>query len=150
GYHSGRSARDRDRLRQEILENQGWKMHRIWSTDWFKSRNAEIGRLIKRVESLLESDPEHRKAVERAERGTSLRQRLIDLRDTEIPRSFPDSPPQACLLRDSVLDELVRRRPRTKEDWFRLVSYQQRTETDPRQVGEYLARVLEIINESYD
>ncbi len=35
-YHSGRSARDRDRLRQMTLENQSWKIHRIWSTDWFK------------------------------------------------------------------------------------------------------------------
>ncbi len=149
-YHSGRSARDRDRLRQEILENQGWKMHRIWSTDWFKSRNAEIGRLLKRVESLLENDPEHRQAVERAQKVTSLRQRLIDLRDSDIKRSFPDSPTEACLLRDSVLDELVRRRPRTKDDWFRVISYQQRTQTDARQVGQYLAKVLEVINDSYE
>jgi hypothetical protein len=39
-YHLGRSARDRDRLRQEILVNLGWKIYRIWSTDWFKSRIA--------------------------------------------------------------------------------------------------------------
>jgi very-short-patch-repair endonuclease len=51
-YHSGRSARDRDRLRQEILENLGWKIHRIWSTDWFRSRETEIKRLLRRVEEL--------------------------------------------------------------------------------------------------
>jgi very-short-patch-repair endonuclease len=51
-YHSGRSVRDRDRLRQMTLENQGWKIHRIWSTDWFKSRNSEIDRLLKRVRTL--------------------------------------------------------------------------------------------------
>ena len=51
-YHSGRSARDRDRLRQMALENQGWKIHRIWSTDWFKNRNGEIERLLNRVRSL--------------------------------------------------------------------------------------------------
>jgi very-short-patch-repair endonuclease len=51
-YHSGRSARDRDRLRQMTLENQGWKIHRIWSTDWFKNRNAEIDRLLHRVRAL--------------------------------------------------------------------------------------------------
>jgi len=39
--------RDRDRLRQEILENKGWKIHRIWSIDWFKHREAEIIRLLK-------------------------------------------------------------------------------------------------------
>jgi superfamily I DNA and/or RNA helicase/very-short-patch-repair endonuclease len=51
-YHSGRSARDRDRLREMTLVNQGWKIHRIWSTDWFKNRNAEIARLLQRVRSL--------------------------------------------------------------------------------------------------
>lgn len=56
-YHSGRSARDRDRLRQEILENLGWKIHRIWSTDWFKSRDGEIKRLLRSIEELLENDP---------------------------------------------------------------------------------------------
>jgi superfamily I DNA and/or RNA helicase/very-short-patch-repair endonuclease len=51
-YHSGRSARDRDRLRQMTLERQGWKIHRIWSTDWFKNRDTEIDRLLKRVRSV--------------------------------------------------------------------------------------------------
>jgi len=53
-YHSGRSARDRDRLRQEILENLGWKIHRVWSTDWFKNREGEIKRMLRYVEGLLE------------------------------------------------------------------------------------------------
>lgn len=33
-YHSSKTARDRDRLRQQVLENLGWTIHRIWSTDW--------------------------------------------------------------------------------------------------------------------
>jgi very-short-patch-repair endonuclease len=37
-YHSGLWARERDRLRQEILENMGWRFCRIWSTDWFYRR----------------------------------------------------------------------------------------------------------------
>ncbi len=147
-YQSGRSARDRDRLRQEILENQGWKIHRVWSTDWFKSRNTEIKRLLKRIEDLLNSDPEHRKEMERAQRVTSLRQQLIDLRDGEIKRSFPDSSPEHCLLRQAVLDELVRRRPRTKEEWFRMISHDLRSQTDSKQVGQFLGRVLDIIDTS--
>lgn len=51
-YHSGASVRDRDRIRQEILESLGWKgkIHRIWSTDWFYDPRREIARL----ESFLE------------------------------------------------------------------------------------------------
>ncbi len=45
-YHSSRSARDRDRLRQEVLEGLGWRLHRIWSTDWFRNPERETGKLI--------------------------------------------------------------------------------------------------------
>ena len=44
-YHSALWARERDRLRQDVLEHLGWRFHRIWSTDWFYNRNSEIGRL---------------------------------------------------------------------------------------------------------
>ena len=47
-YHSGVSVRDRDRIRQEILESLGWKnrIWRIWSTDWFKDPGRETAKLI--------------------------------------------------------------------------------------------------------
>jgi very-short-patch-repair endonuclease len=41
-YHSSKSSRDRDRLRQEVLEGLGWRLHRIWSTDWFRNPRKEI------------------------------------------------------------------------------------------------------------
>lgn len=44
-YHSALWARERDRLRQDILETLGWRFHRIWSTDWFHHRKREIERL---------------------------------------------------------------------------------------------------------
>lgn len=49
-YHSSRSARDRDRIRQEILESIGWNIYRIWSTDWFRHRNEEEIRLKNALE----------------------------------------------------------------------------------------------------
>ena len=36
-YHQSKTARDRDRLRQEVLENLGWQIHRIWSTEWMRN-----------------------------------------------------------------------------------------------------------------
>ena len=48
-YHSAKSARDRDRLRQEILENLGWKLHRIWSTDWFNNPRQEAEQLRRTI-----------------------------------------------------------------------------------------------------
>jgi len=49
-YHSARSARDRDRLRQQVLEGLGWKIHRIWSTDWFKNPDRELRRVAESIE----------------------------------------------------------------------------------------------------
>ena len=48
-YHSARSARDRDRLRQQVLENIGWKIHRIWSTDWFRHPEEELKRVVQAI-----------------------------------------------------------------------------------------------------
>ena len=43
-YHSTPIAKERDYLRQEVLENLGWRFHRIWSTDWFRNASAETDR----------------------------------------------------------------------------------------------------------
>ena len=48
-YHRARSARDRDRLRQEVLEGLGWRLHRIWSTDWFRNPTRETERLLSAI-----------------------------------------------------------------------------------------------------
>jgi very-short-patch-repair endonuclease/exonuclease VII large subunit len=51
-YHSSPTARDRDRLRQQVLERLGWKIHRIWSTDWFRNKPAQIDLLINKIKQL--------------------------------------------------------------------------------------------------
>ncbi len=50
-YHSARSARDRDRLRQQVLEGLGWQLHRIWSTDWFRTPALELQRVVHAIEA---------------------------------------------------------------------------------------------------
>ncbi len=52
-YHSSRSARDRDRLRQTVLESRGWQIHRVWSTDWFKDPDAELRKIQVSVQDAL-------------------------------------------------------------------------------------------------
>jgi len=56
-YHSALSVRDRDRIRQEILESLGWRgrIWRIWSTDWFRTPRQETEKLISFLEDLRES-----------------------------------------------------------------------------------------------
>ncbi|MEM7264120.1 MAG: DUF3320 domain-containing protein, partial [Planctomycetota bacterium] len=45
-YHRAKTARDRDRLRQLVLEGLGWTLHRIWSTDWWSDPKKEIEQII--------------------------------------------------------------------------------------------------------
>ncbi len=49
-YHSARWARERDRLRQEVLEGLGWKFYRIWSTDWFRTPGTAKNKLSQAIE----------------------------------------------------------------------------------------------------
>ena len=49
-YHSSETARDRDRLRHQVLEARGWTLLRVWSTDWFKDRTGQIERILRLVD----------------------------------------------------------------------------------------------------
>lgn len=51
-YHSSKSARERDYHRQKYLESRGWRIHRIWSTNWWKNPKQEIVKICTIVDSL--------------------------------------------------------------------------------------------------
>jgi transcription elongation GreA/GreB family factor len=57
-YHSSLSARDRDRIRQEVLESLGWhgRIIRVWSTDWFSDPEAQTDRLVAFLERRRRQD----------------------------------------------------------------------------------------------
>ncbi len=55
-YHSALWARERDRLRQDVLEHLGWRFHRIWSTDWFYDRRQQVERLRTALEEARTRD----------------------------------------------------------------------------------------------
>jgi very-short-patch-repair endonuclease len=78
-YHSAATARDRDRLRQAVLERLGWRIERVWSTDWWMDPRAEVRRLADVIERLLRepiaappaapTEPDPSPAIQPAERG---------------------------------------------------------------------------------
>jgi hypothetical protein len=49
-YQNSSSARDRDRLRAQVLKQLGWRIHRIWSPTWVSRRDSEIRRLSHALE----------------------------------------------------------------------------------------------------
>lgn len=48
-YHSAKSARDRDKLREQVLIDRGWRLHRIWSHDWWQDKDDEVKRLLRAI-----------------------------------------------------------------------------------------------------
>lgn len=52
-YHSLKSAKERDIYRQQVLEDNGWKILRVWSRDWWRNEESEIMRLDREIKSLL-------------------------------------------------------------------------------------------------
>jgi very-short-patch-repair endonuclease len=58
-YHSSRTARDRDLLRQLVLQNMGWRIHRVWSTEWFHDPEQAVSSILKSIEQAKNVCVEH-------------------------------------------------------------------------------------------
>ena len=56
-YHEARSARDRDRLRPQLLESLGWRLHRVWSADWGRNPSGELKRTVAAIDAARGGGP---------------------------------------------------------------------------------------------
>lgn len=64
-YHSSENARERDYHRQKYLESRGWKIHRIWSTNWWKNSNREIEKIRSAITAIVVSESKADSEVEK-------------------------------------------------------------------------------------
>lgn len=99
-YHSAKSARDRDRLREEVLVGLGWTLYRIWSTDWFRDPDGETEKLRRFIErraaerrSMLAASPTRaaiaeKKALDERDRATGVECEVAGRRPSEPRLSF--------------------------------------------------------------
>ncbi|SKB83280.1 Part of AAA domain-containing protein [Lachnospiraceae bacterium] len=69
-YHSEKNTRDRDRLRQDILERMGWRFYRIWSTDWFRNTEIEKERLFNAATEAVHLGPKNSQTVKESSADT--------------------------------------------------------------------------------
>jgi len=65
-YHSGKVARDRDRLREAVLQNLGWRLHRIWGTAWYRDREKAEKQLREAINDAINAAPPRRASSELA------------------------------------------------------------------------------------
>lgn len=64
-YHSAATARDRDKVRSEILSGLGWRLVRIWSTAWWVDRDGALERLHQAISVVLEESRAEAAELER-------------------------------------------------------------------------------------
>jgi hypothetical protein len=78
-YRSSSSARDRDRLRDQVLKQLGWRIHRIWSPAWVARRDSEIRRLKEDLElaNKLQLENEAQKPV------IEIKENLVPMADVQ-------------------------------------------------------------------
>ena len=169
-YHSAKSARDRDRLRQSILERLGWRIRRIWSTDWFKNPHAELLPIIRELNSLktemkeefeeiIESETiEIQRIVEEVEQQEAitekfifeearLKDKLISFDRDIIRQKLPATQDNQRLLRPVMLDAFLEYEPTNVSEFQEYIPGYLRKSTAPEE-GQFLEQVLEIINSS--
>lgn len=65
-YHSAATARDRDKVRGEILRSLGWRLVRVWSTEWWIDRDGALERLHEAIGAALEEQRARAAEVKRA------------------------------------------------------------------------------------
>lgn len=165
-YHSAKSARDRDRLRQAVLEGLGWRIRRIWSTDWFKHAEAVLAPILEELERLKtpvpvvpmaehesvdvepERDllelPDYVTESEQREPDLSLVERLQRFDEQVIRVKHPNIDPDRRLLRPEMLEVLLRAHPESKGELHEKIPGFLRTGTAPEDAA-FLDDVLEII-----
>ncbi|MFT4579556.1 MAG: very-short-patch-repair endonuclease, partial [Nitrospinales bacterium] len=172
-YHSSKIARDRDRLREEILVKKGWTIHRIWSTDWFKNRDNEEKRLLNTIKDLtrkielLPAEQVHKKQTQmtdvsplrleqlqlelqleennsrKSDADSDMRKDLVSFRKDVIGEGL-DEPSDEGILREEVLDFFVLNMPVNTDQFYQRIPRSLRERIKPEHVT-YLDKIFDII-----
>lgn len=113
-YHRAATARDRDRLRQAVLEGLGWTIYRIWSTDWWRSSKNAKEDLISAVEAALakpiqEDTPTEPKEAEQKSSGS-----------VQLPTEAPSSSLPTVNARKQAYPEITLLPHGPAEDFYEL------------------------------
>ena len=84
-YASSKVARDRDRLREQVLTGLGWKLYHLWSTDWYRNRDLGRKKLLDFVEnSIRETREEERRRSEEEKRLAEKRRLEAEKKAEEL------------------------------------------------------------------
>lgn len=144
-YHSSKSARERDRLRQSILENFGWRFYRIWSTDWFRNAARAKKDLADEVKKVIE-EVRHQEQVEEERQKREAEQKVTE-QNQAIEPEFVEKPEQdaAQVTSEQEADE----EPEVEKHFYQTLAVsdlslpnQEVTATDLNLIAEALSKIV--------
>ena len=166
-YHSAKSTRDRDRLRQKILEGLGWRVRRIWSTDWFNNPEGQLAPIIKElndlktvprpeeefdeaddIEELAEEIEEENEFVSTIVQSDEDLKAQLERFDRDVIRAEnSETPDDRRFLRPAMLEALLTYLPMTAWEFHQQIPQYLREGTEPVE-GRYIEPVVKIIYEA--
>jgi len=131
-YHRSPSARDRDRLRQEILEKLGWRgrIHRVWSTAWIRNPQAEI--------TAIERAIQRARSMSISELVTARTEVSLNLPPTRTPQPESDSPRPSLV---APVADSIRLKPYIKADLQRFPKSHDLRVEDRRRIAQLVIEV---------
>jgi very-short-patch-repair endonuclease len=175
-YHSSKTARDRDRLRQQILEGHGWKVRRIWSTDWFNNQNAAIKPIIDELKKLTKASEIEKKNDEMVDQIVHDAETIDEIYEVEtvemaeaqyldskinlvdtlnkfkkevIEKEFPDTKIENKLLKPSMIEALDHFQPTNSDEFLESIPPYIRQNINSGEASQYLDSVLNIISSKH-
>ncbi len=153
-YHSSKTARDRDRLRQEILESHGWKVRRIWSTKWFENPELALRPIVEELKEIVNSTPylaedtEDELIIDEIPKSTSkklsLEEKLRQFDNEVIRKCNENISDEEKLLTDSIISILIEDKPITHQEFLSVIPLKYREKIHPEE-GKFIGKVLKII-----
>jgi very-short-patch-repair endonuclease len=93
-YHSSAVARDRDKIRQQVLENLGWNVLRVWSRDWWYDADTAVARLHESLRKVLEAERTPLPSEDEED---------IEFAEAFEPDSVPDDSPEESSRTETLL-----------------------------------------------
>lgn len=85
-YVSAQTARDRDRLRRQVLESLGWRLQRVWSRDWVADPDREVEKILQQLSSTADAAPDQ---------NPGALTTITSSADQYLAEAEPVSPPQS-------------------------------------------------------
>ena len=184
-FHSNKSARDRDRLREEVLVGLGWTILRVWSTDWYASADEETRKLVQQLNALRSrsavprvdydlkstyeaksTSPSFASVQSEADVNENMETLALEsdglsegrplseeeaisalevFRDSVIAKEVENWERQRSILRDSMIEALIKQRVGDPREWVIKIPHYQRFGTNQIEKTRYLESICGIV-----